>query len=153
MPDCLRSGAWQCAGQEWAKRVARSDRSGRMHTWRETQSPELTARARGGAGGSARSWRSRSCSACSAVGRFGADTINGFDANPANGQDHILLSGFGITTANFASRVTLATVKGTGNTLVTVKDTANVALGTITVVGTTPGNAAGQMTITDFQLA
>ena len=88
-----------------------------------------------------------------AVGRFGADTINGFDANPANGQDHILLSGFGITTANFASRVTLATVKGTGNTLVTVKDAANVALGTITVVGTTPGNAAGQMTITDFQLA
>ena len=49
--------------------------------------------------------------------------------------------------------MTLATVKGTGNTLVTVKDTANVALGTITVVGTTPGNAAGQMTITDFQLA
>ena len=52
---------------------------------------------------------------------FGADTINSFDADggtPAN-QDRIDLSAFGITAANFATRVIESTVGGAGNTLLT----------------------------------
>jgi len=88
-----------------------------------------------------------------ATGLFGADTITGFDPNPAGGQDVINLSGYGITTGptgNFATRVTLTNPAGTGNTLVTVKDATNATLGTITVNGTTPGTGAGQMSVTDF---
>ena len=36
---------------------------------------------------------------------FGNDLISDFDANPMGGQDLLELSGFGITAANFASRV------------------------------------------------
>ncbi len=39
---------------------------------------------------------------------FGNDTINGFDANPAGGQDLLDLRGLGISSANFAGRVAIA---------------------------------------------
>ncbi len=38
---------------------------------------------------------------------FGADTVNGFDANPTGGQDLIDLSAMGITAANFAAHVVI----------------------------------------------
>ena len=38
---------------------------------------------------------------------FGNDAINGFDANPFGGQDFLDISEFGITSANFASRVVI----------------------------------------------
>lgn len=40
----------------------------------------------------------------------GNDRIVGFDANPIGGQDFIELAGFGITTATFATRVSIAAV-------------------------------------------
>jgi Ca2+-binding RTX toxin-like protein len=36
---------------------------------------------------------------------FGNDRINGFDANPGGGQDLLDIGAFGITAANFATRV------------------------------------------------
>lgn len=41
---------------------------------------------------------------------FGADRVVGFDANPAGGQDLLLLSGLGVTAANFAAQVGIAQV-------------------------------------------
>jgi hypothetical protein len=75
---------------------------------------------------------------------FGNDTINGFDADPAGGQDFLNISAFGITSADFASRVSIV---GTGaDTLVTVDGNAAQ---TIRLVGI--GNAA-VVTQADFLL-
>jgi len=90
---------------------------------------------------------------------FGADTIQAtFDANPTGGQDKIDLSALGVTSANFSTRVTIQanfTVGlTTNNTLITVKDAANVVLGTITLIGVSgTGTAANTITVADFTLA
>jgi Ca2+-binding RTX toxin-like protein len=73
---------------------------------------------------------------------FGADTITGFDANPAGGQDLIDLRGLGITAATFAARVSIT--GGGGNTLITV-----AGQGTIRLSGVTVAN----VTVADFVLA
>jgi Ca2+-binding RTX toxin-like protein len=49
---------------------------------------------------------------------FGNDQILGFDANPSGGQDFLDISAFGITSATFAARVTIADVGA--DTLVTI---------------------------------
>jgi hypothetical protein len=53
------------------------------------------------------------------VERDGSDRVNGFDAGPPGGQDLIDLRGVGVTSATFASRVTIALVAG--NTVVTIR--------------------------------
>ena len=90
---------------------------------------------------------------------FGSDVINGFDANPAGGQDQIDLSALGITAANFGSvvapRVTLANGTGadTGDTIVTVRNADGSTAGTIRIDGVTPGAGATQLSQADFILA
>jgi Ca2+-binding RTX toxin-like protein len=79
---------------------------------------------------------------------MGADRINGFDANPAAGQDLLDVSALGVTAANFGARVTTA-LSG-ANTLITVRDGGGVTLGTITVNGVTPGAGVNQISQTDF---
>ena len=85
---------------------------------------------------------------------FGADIINGFDANPAGigtatGQDKLDISALGITAATFGANVTLAAGPVAGSTLVTV-----VGVGTIQVNGVAfPGTVANQITSADFILA
>ncbi|MET0436527.1 MAG: peroxidase family protein, partial [Devosia sp.] len=66
---------------------------------------------------------------------FGDDVINGFDANPAGGQDQIDLSALGITAANFNNRVFESTVGA--DTLLTIREDgpASAILGTIRVAG------------------
>jgi Ca2+-binding RTX toxin-like protein len=76
------------------------------------------------------------------TGGFGADTINGFDANPLGGQDLIDLSGLLITNASFGSNVTIAA--SGGSTLITV-----AGQGTILLAGVSVAN----VTIGDFMLA
>ena len=76
------------------------------------------------------------------------DTITGFDANPTGGQDKLDLTAIGITTANFATRVTLASVGG--NTVVTVRSATGVVEGVITLIGVLPGTGPNQVSITDF---
>jgi Ca2+-binding RTX toxin-like protein len=49
---------------------------------------------------------------------FGNDRITDFDAKPAGGQDFLDISAFGITSADFAERVTIADVGA--DTLVTI---------------------------------
>ena len=87
-----------------------------------------------------------------AVG-FGNDTINSFDAaggTPAS-QDRIDLSGLGVTTTNFASRVFESTVGGAGNTLITIRENgaASAIQGTIRINNVTNAN----IDATDFTLA
>jgi Ca2+-binding RTX toxin-like protein len=74
---------------------------------------------------------------------FGNDRINGFDANPAGGQDLLDVKAFGITAANFDTRVGIDDVGP--DTVVTV-DGGD----TIRLVGV--GNAT-TVTINDFLLA
>jgi Ca2+-binding RTX toxin-like protein len=75
---------------------------------------------------------------------FGNDTIIGFDANAANGQDLLDVSALGITAANFAALVTISDL---GNdTLVTIDSNS------ITLVGVS-GVGANSITINDFILA
>ncbi|MBI2317612.1 MAG: calcium-binding protein [Betaproteobacteria bacterium] len=45
----------------------------------------------------------------SSVG-FGSDTVQGFDANPAGGQDLLDISGLGISAATFAASVTISDI-------------------------------------------
>ncbi|MDP9812280.1 Ca2+-binding RTX toxin-like protein [Rhizobium tibeticum] len=84
---------------------------------------------------------------------FGNDVINSFDATggtPAT-QDRIDLSGFGITAANFATRVTIEDVidAGTDDTRVTVRDAGGATIGTIFIE-----EVDGlDITVTDFTLA
>jgi Ca2+-binding RTX toxin-like protein len=76
---------------------------------------------------------------------FGNDRINGFDANPAGGQDLIDISAFGITSdADFAARVVREDVGA--HTLVTIDENPDQ---TILLVGI--GNAAA-VTQADFLL-
>jgi Ca2+-binding RTX toxin-like protein len=49
---------------------------------------------------------------------FGNDVITDFDANPAGGQDRLDISAFGVTSATFAARVTIADLGA--DTLVTI---------------------------------
>jgi Ca2+-binding RTX toxin-like protein len=51
---------------------------------------------------------------------FGNDLIQGFDANPLDGQDLLDISGLGITAASFASSVTTAAIGQ--DTLITIGD-------------------------------
>jgi hypothetical protein len=81
------------------------------------------------------------------IGTFGNDDITGFDANPAGGQDLLNISALGVTAANFNTRVTIAAAGG-GRTLVTIRNAANVIVGTIRLNGG-PAN----YNATDFILA
>ena len=75
---------------------------------------------------------------------FGADVINGFDANPTGGQDLLDISILGITSGNFAASVTIADL---GSDM-------QVTIGgnTITLIGVN-GVGANTITIQDFLLA
>jgi len=73
---------------------------------------------------------------------FGNDRIQGFDPNPVNGQDLLDISAIGITSADFASRVSVSDVGS--DTLVTID-----AVNTILLLGV--GNAAA-VTQDDFFL-
>ncbi|MBG0839077.1 peroxidase family protein [Ectopseudomonas toyotomiensis] len=76
---------------------------------------------------------------------FGNDTIIGFDANPAGGQDLLNIAAFNLTAATFASRVSIADAGS--DVLVTVNGADG---GSIRLVGVTDH---ASVTITDFQLA
>jgi Ca2+-binding RTX toxin-like protein len=67
------------------------------------------------------------------AGGFGNDVVNNFDAAAGGGQDLIDLSALGITTGNFAARVTIEDVvdAGTDDTRVTVRDAGGAVMGTI----------------------
>ena len=72
---------------------------------------------------------------------FGNDVINGFDANPAGGQDLLDISALGIT--NFAASVSIVDL---GN------DTQVTIAGQhITLLGVN-GNGTNVITIDDFRL-
>jgi Ca2+-binding RTX toxin-like protein len=73
---------------------------------------------------------------------FGNDTINTFDANPVGGQDKLDVTALGITAANFAANVTIAS-DGAGGTLVTIGGN------TIQLVSVAPAD----VTTADFILA
>ncbi|AQZ34168.1 heme peroxidase [Pseudomonas sp. LPH1] len=76
---------------------------------------------------------------------FGNDTVIGFDANPAGGQDLLNIAAFGLTLDTFASRVAIGDA---GNdTVVTIN---GVDGGTITLVGVTNHTT---VTVADFQLS
>ncbi|MEQ1493511.1 MAG: hypothetical protein ABL932_23495, partial [Terricaulis sp.] len=76
------------------------------------------------------------------TGAFGADTINGFDANPTGGQDLLDVSGLGITAANFSSFVTITDLGA--DTLIAINGGGSVLL-----VGVN-GNGANVITSADF---
>ena len=82
---------------------------------------------------------------------FGDDVINGFDANPTLGQDRIDLSGLGITSLNFNSRVSFT--ESFGDTLVTVLNADGSTAGTIRIDNVLFGNGATQISVSDFILA
>ncbi len=75
----------------------------------------------------------------------GADTINGFDANAANGQDLLDLTALGITAANFAARVLIEDLGA--NTRVTID-----GLDTMLLVGVN-GTGANVIEVSDFVLS
>ncbi|MBZ9665000.1 heme peroxidase [Pseudomonas sp. LMG 31766] len=76
---------------------------------------------------------------------FGNDTIIGFDANPAGGQDLLNIAAFGLTLDTFGSRVA---IDDAGNdTVVTIN---GVDGGTITLVGVVNHTT---VTAADFQLS
>jgi Ca2+-binding RTX toxin-like protein len=81
------------------------------------------------------------------VAGSGNDIINNFDADPAGGQDKIDLSGFGITAATLAARVTEAAIGG--GTRLTITDANNQAVGAIQINGVAPGD----IDATDYILA
>ncbi|MFT3729113.1 MAG: calcium-binding protein [Terricaulis sp.] len=76
------------------------------------------------------------------TGGGGHDTITGFDANPSGGQDLLDISGFGITAADFAARVSIVDLGA--DTQVTI-DGTNV----ITLLGVN-GTGANVITSGDF---
>jgi Ca2+-binding RTX toxin-like protein len=76
---------------------------------------------------------------------FGRDMITDFDTHPAGGQDFLKLDGFGITAANFASRVAVADIGA--DTLVTVDGDTDL---TIRLAGI--GNAT-TVTVDDFKFS
>jgi Ca2+-binding RTX toxin-like protein len=73
---------------------------------------------------------------------FGADTIIGFDSNPAGGQDMLDISSLGITAATFNAQVNIAAGPG-GSTRITIGGN------TITLTGVAPAT----VTAADFNLA
>lgn len=73
---------------------------------------------------------------------FGADTINGFDANPTGGQDLLYVSGLSINAANFASFVTITDLGA--DTMVAIN-----GLGSILLMGVN-GTGANVITQADF---
>ncbi|BDG74000.1 peroxidase family protein [Roseomonas fluvialis] len=75
---------------------------------------------------------------------FGADTITGFDANPAGGQDLLDISGLGITAASFEASVTIA-VDGAGMRV-------TIGLDSIFLAGVS-GSVPNAITQADFILA
>ena len=75
---------------------------------------------------------------------FGADTINGFDSNPLDGQDLLDISGLGISAATFGTEVSITGVVGTG-TVVSFTGSAD----SITLIGVNAANVTAQ----DFVLA
>ena len=76
---------------------------------------------------------------------FGNDTLIGFDANPAGGQDLLNIAAFGLTLDTFGSRVAIGDA---GNdTVVTIN---GVDGGTITLVGVVNHTT---VTAADFQLS
>jgi Ca2+-binding RTX toxin-like protein len=75
---------------------------------------------------------------------FGADTINGFDANPLNGQDLIDIRAYGLTPGTFAANVQITDLGA--NTQITI------GADTILLVGVN-GVGANSITIDDFVLA
>ncbi|MDC9825127.1 peroxidase family protein [Devosia sp. ZB163] len=85
------------------------------------------------------------------AGGFGNDTITSFDADggQATNQDKIDLSGLGITSVNFAARVTETAVTGPAGRLLTINDGNGNVLGTIRINGVTDA----QIDISDFTLA
>lgn len=74
----------------------------------------------------------------------GQDTINGFDANPSGGQDLLDLTAYGITSANFAARVSIVDLGA--DTQITI-DGGDV----ITLIGVN-GSGANLITQGDFIL-
>jgi len=76
---------------------------------------------------------------------FGNDTLIGFDANPAGGQDLLNIAAFGLTLDTFDSRVAIGDA-GT-DTVVTIN---GVDGGTITLVGVVNHTT---VTVADFQLS
>jgi hypothetical protein len=72
----------------------------------------------------------------------GNDTVTGFDANAAGGQDLINLTSRGITAATFAGSVTI-TAGANGSTVI------NIGGETITLEGVAPA----AVTVADFILA
>jgi hypothetical protein len=88
-------------------------------------------------------WGSPARCICFAAG-FGNDRVLGFDANQHSGQDFLDISAFGITSATFAARVTIADVGA--DTLVTIDGNAAQ---TILLIGLSEATAVTQ---TDFLL-
>ena len=83
---------------------------------------------------------------------FGSDFVNGFDANPTDGQDLIDLSAFGIAADQFAGRVSIQGI-GTTITQVSVSDGVDangnaMTGGQITLVGV----RSTTVTVEDFLL-
>jgi Ca2+-binding RTX toxin-like protein len=75
---------------------------------------------------------------------FGADIINGFDANPTGGQDLLDIAGLGVNAGNFAALVSIVDL---GN------DTqVTIAGQTITLLGVN-GTGTNIITVQDFLLA
>ena len=74
----------------------------------------------------------------------GHDTITGFDANPAGGQDLVDLTAYGITASNFAARVSIVDLGA--DTQVTI-DGADI----ITLMGVS-GSGTNIITQSDFIL-
>jgi Ca2+-binding RTX toxin-like protein len=58
---------------------------------------------------------------------FGSDTIQGFDSNPAGGQDLLDISGLGVTAASFAGQVSLTDLGA--DTLITIGGDSILLLG------------------------
>jgi Ca2+-binding RTX toxin-like protein len=79
------------------------------------------------------------------AGAFGADSIAGFNAGNASGQDLIDVRALGITAANFATTVTIVNGGG-GSTLITITGTGT---GSIRLLGVGVAN----VTIADFMVA
>ncbi|OWJ90115.1 heme peroxidase [Pseudomonas sp. A46] len=73
---------------------------------------------------------------------FGSDSIQGFDANPAGGQDLMNIAALGVTAANFAANVTITDVGADVS--------VSVGGGSIRLVGI---NDAATITQADFTLA
>jgi Ca2+-binding RTX toxin-like protein len=84
---------------------------------------------------------------------FGSDVVTGFSSS-GGGQDRIDLSALGITSGNFASRVTIEDVEDgtTDDTRITVRDESGAVMGTI-LLDEVEATGANGVSIADFILA